>query len=172
MTIFCHINNTSILCRMWIWVHKLARVMFQSHNQVAGLKLHTHCDNRTTWYSVATKLQSKIFPSTVYILRSDCIFRCNRQRYSPTWQYTQGYKSPMKIIAFRHPWYIIAMNSMAGIYQGYKNVSHDVNTEIKPLWIQNISVLSTKDCVKHFCSKKFTFTLNSCSSEQGGVRGN
>ena len=53
--------------------------------------------------------------------------------------------------------------------QGYTCASHDVNAELKPLQMQNISVISTTTIVIvlqiHMLNtstlKKFTFTLNS-----------
>ena len=57
------------------------------------------------------------------------------------------------------------MNSMARIYQEYKNASHNVNTELKPLWMQNISVISTKPIVIVLQIHTLnTFTLKSSHS--------
>ena len=39
------------------------------------------------------------------------------------------------------------MISLAIIYQGYKNASHDVNTELKLLWMWNICVISMETIV-------------------------
>ena len=40
--------------------------------------------------------------------------------------------------------YIIATTNVADVYPGCKCVSHGVNARLKPLWMQNVSVISTK----------------------------
>ena len=97
--------------------------------------------------------------------------RCNRQTYSPMRQYTDGYKSATKIVAFYYPEYILTMENMARIYVGIMCIMHDVKAKLKPIWMQNVSVISTKPIVivlqinplNTSTLKKFTFTLNTYS---------
>ena len=63
--------------------------------------------------------------------KSGSYIRCNRQTYSPTRDYTHGYKSAMKIVAITHPGYVTATTNIADVYPGCKYASHDVNARIK-----------------------------------------